>query len=1639
MARTSHPAAPRPAFSRLVGRPRGPATALLVSALAGLLPAPPHPGGLGGPVAVAAPSAPASAPAPVAESPLANERQPYSGEPFFLLTDATYGSQEPPQVRLELQDPHGTSALGGVDIALYRIPDALGFLRQQRNLHRVRVPAPAAPEGLSNTLTHLWDSWWVRSRQAWRDLFSPQARQAVTAQAPALRTPADLTRPSAFQEPPSHRPIPGLPLVQRFRYPVHAARPIAPPEGLALEGSSSGFIGPAAGNVMVPLTAKGQGLPPGLYLVEASAGLHRATTLLFVSDTVALTKVSGQQMLVWSARRDNAQAVPGTRVLWTDGVGVLQSGQTDGRGLLRLAKAAPEQSYVFGQDPAGGVFISENFYYDSEIYNARVYAVTDRPLYRPGDEVKVKITGREFRNARDSVPLADGPLQLQALDPVGQVVAQQRTTFSGQRGADTQFHLPANAPAGGYELRLTLRDEVYAAAFRVADYQKPHFELQWLPDKPDFSTGEAVTGRLQLHYPDGRPVVGAQVSLSARAQQLSLIDGELDYAGAFPVKLSQSELTTDAKGMARFSLPPAEVASRYLLSALAADGAAYRVRGHQELLVERGGAAWALQAERQFSAPGESVRLQWTPSRRISLGGGAVEPARPVQLDWLRQEDRSRGSQPIAAAASSAAGGQSTLNLVRPGTYTLQLRDARGRLVGASHHTVTGPGVQVPAGSIAITLDQPRYLPGQTATALVTFSRPVEQALISLERDSVEAASLLTDGGDGLRTERLTPHQWRVQIPVTAAMAPNITFSVGLVQDGALVFENQGLRVEQARVQVGLRTERAVYAPGETVAVEVSTQVGGRPVAAEVSVGVVDEMIYVLQPEIAPSIEDFFFHPRRNNVRTSASLSFIGYDLATQALGQLPGQRGHPERALKVQERPRRDEVDTAAWQPRLRTDASGRTRFTFVMPDALSRWRLTGRAMTAEGLVGQQTAWVRSDKPYYLKWTSPDWQRLGDQAQASVAVFSQQAGERPAELRVSGLGPTPRRLPLLLRPGANFVHLPLEATQLQAPDLSLSLWVTPPGSGAPVEADRLQPRLRRQAPGWAAPRELVLDLSQGPVPLALPPDAHNLRLTLSADPAAGAFSRWIDELVDLPWGGVEQTASRLLPLTLALEHLTPGQEALAPWLTQRLAGGRLRLAQLASPQARFAWWGRHMAPDPFLTLYAYHADWRASQALQQPLPPAHWQRLLEVYAKAAPQLPPLQRALALDWMAQMGLPVQSLQAALLDDLQAGAARAPATPRIRPGQHSLVLADAADPEARDMAWVLATHTIRRSSIAGGNAAPPAPALAAAGRLAASPQPLAQALLALAGPGLGWNSATTARQRALALLGRVRGELAGPDRALALGWLHTALGGPPNARANLPAAGGSLLAAGRLAVPNLPAPWQPLAQTSAWGQPQYRLAPGAALPAQLAAAGSARHAFLRFDSALVPTTAPALPVQLQRRLYKVTTRPHPAEQATADEAEAPNPAGPPPTPLASTRRQVSLQPVSPGSPLDANALYLDEVQLRATGPRLRWALLQVALPPGAAVETSTWGLDLPAGKSAEPAWRPLEAATAQPVDGGYGVPLDVLPAQQTVTVRHLLRFSQRGVFQLPPARLWRVYEPEAKATENASPWGRLEVR
>ena len=644
------------------------------------------------------------------------------------------------------------------------------------------------------------------------------------------------------------------------------------------------------------------------------------------------------------------------------------------------------------------------------------------------------------------------------------------------------------------------------------------------------------------------------------------------------------------------------------------------------------------------------------------------------------------------------------------------------------------------------------------------------------------------------------------------------------------------------------------------------------------------------------------------------------------------------------------------------------------VMPDSLTRWRITGRGLTVDGTVGQRTAYVRSARDLYVKWTSPTWMRQGDQPWASLAIFNQTERVQIADLQVSGPGVAHAER-LTLKPGATFTSVTLAAlTGDGVIRASLSR------DGRP--ADSLETRFTRLPAGWRSPHSVVLELNAEATPLSLPPDARDVRVTL-VPTAAAQFGRVIDDLLDYPYGCIEQSASRMIPFALAIEALGADAQRAGDRLRQQLAGQRLRLAYMAGPQATFTWWGADTTDDPFLTAYAYYADALAVRALGLELPHEHWSRLNDVYAAEGYKLPPVQRALMLRFMRELELPVQGLVEGLLRDFEthppdvANSAGRRLSPAASP-----ILADPQSALANALAWALADDLARSqkltppSGFEGGR-------VKARAVLETSAAPIAHALLAAAGgrPDGG---------QAVEVLRRVTAEMPTLERALTLVWTRDALGGALREKTT---------------SPTLAAPW--VATPSASGGVRWTWPAGQAPPDALRLAplpGRPLSAVVQFDSATAASAV--LPVSIQRRFYRV-------KKADANGYE--------------------LQPLHEGQALSTDELYLDEVQLAPQGRPTRYALLELALPPGASLEGTTWGIDL---RNAEGQLEGLERARGEATPQGYVVPLD--PLAEPAVLRHLVRFAQRGSYVLPRGHLFRMYQPDARAVE-AGGVQRLEVR
>jgi uncharacterized protein YfaS (alpha-2-macroglobulin family) len=123
------------------------------------------------------------------------------------------------------------------------------------------------------------------------------------------------------------------------------------------------------------------------------------------------------------------------------------------------------------------------------------------------------------------------------------------------------------------------------------------------------------------------------------------------------------------------------------------------------------------------------------------------------------------------------------------------------------------------------------------------------------------------------------------------------------------------------------------------------------------------------------------------------------------------------------------------------------------------------------------------------------------------------------------------------------------------------------------------------------------------------------------------------------------------------------------------------------------------------------------------------------------------------------------------------------------------------------------------------------------------------------------------------------------------------------------------------------------------------------------------------------------------------------------------------------------------PLSSDSLYLDEVIITSKAAKpLRYGMLEVPLPPGADVERTTWGIKLMGKAGTEPT--ALEKARFEPGQMAYAIPVDALSGE--LRLRHLVRFSQKGRFNLPPVRFTQVYAPQHQAQEQKPALGQVTV-
>ena len=148
-------------------------------------------------------------------------------------------------------------------------------------------------------------------------------------------------------------------------------------------------------------------------------------------------------------------------------------------------------------------------YHDSQYNEVKAFGITDRPVYRPGHEMKFKFWLRHAQYDQDDVSqFANRQLAVQLHNPRGEVAHSWSLKADEYGGIEGGFELPADATLGSYSLQVV---DYHAVNFRVEEYKKPEFQVTIeAPDKP-VQLGEKITATIEAKYYFGAPVVNATV------------------------------------------------------------------------------------------------------------------------------------------------------------------------------------------------------------------------------------------------------------------------------------------------------------------------------------------------------------------------------------------------------------------------------------------------------------------------------------------------------------------------------------------------------------------------------------------------------------------------------------------------------------------------------------------------------------------------------------------------------------------------------------------------------------------------------------------------------------------------------------------------------------------------------------------------------------------------------------------------------------------------------------------------------------------------------------------------------------------------------------------------------------------------
>ncbi len=1129
---------------------------------------------------------------------------------FVLETDQAYSPAKRAELWIRFRD------VSYLNFHVYRVKDPVKFFEQLKNPHQLGGPPAKIPE--MPTPLERWHRWKRRLRLRIKNFFRFQFSYALR---------ADWVRRH-------QRHFTALQVgIARYAQ-VHSLNGAQ----LALSWVEMLPRDRDWEQRVIPLRLQ----RPGLYLIEAQYGSLHANTILMITHLGLVMKSAPGQIVIYAAQRESGQPVSGAHIVlrpvqkWLAKMTMRGVTGSDGAVEFRLPSGAPQDWIALGTqgDEFAATDLPSWFFNSASTRSLVGYVYTERPVYRPGETVYYRGILRELYRAGYVLPRVH-QTQVKFTDGSGKTLTIQTVAVSKLGTFSGSLILPQDSDLGDYTINISpvgiTGDESVSgsAYFSVKDYKLPAYHVDVTPVEKRVLQGATESVNVVAKYYFGAPVPGAKYTWklfrsrywSAWAYQWSDDAGE-DGGGDYDYEdgdaLQQGQGRLDAQGRMSLTLPISVDSKqhnfRYRLVVGVTDLSNREIDGFGSFLATYSDDQVAVQGDQYFTQVGNVIHFGVRAATYENAPLAVPLTATDALYDWSTSGNPKRQ---VLSTTNLTTGPDGTaafqLECTQAGSHEVNVTglDVHGRQFSdETDFFCTGPAASGfrEGASVTLKTDKKSYKPGDTANILVqlpAWKHPSPVWLwITTELDRVRTHSVLQVNGTTAS----------FQVPVTAADIPNVMADVTFLRNGQLYTGEVRINVPASGSALSIQVQpgKPAYKPGDMASVAFLVRdADGKPVAnADLGVGVVDDAIYSIAPDSSPDIFKYFYGYRSNQVivQYSNDYGFEGWSgghrlkltrrpyFHASALGDVKpaAQASNP--------RVRKDFRPTAFWQGSVHTDKAGRAVVHFKLPDSLTSWRVTVRAVTAVTQVGSANAHFVTRKNLMLDLALPRFAVQGDQwttysvvrnylpaaQQVRLTLRAKAVGQPAGALQVKATGAP--RLSVASNQQARYgwkltaqragtVNLLGQALgQADSDALQLPLPIEP--NGIPVE----------QSYSGALLSSTSTALQWSPPAGALAGSSYLLvHLTPSlTGKALGA----LQQMIQYPYGCTEQTSSVMLSILAARDAVNSlHHPELAPdsVLLPRLRTGIERLVNSQNNDGGWGWWP-DTPSDPYMSALAVEA-----------------------------------------------------------------------------------------------------------------------------------------------------------------------------------------------------------------------------------------------------------------------------------------------------------------------------------------------------------------------------------------------------------------------------------------------------------------